>query len=160
MSGSMACNRQTGQTPSFVRCGRAVSMPCMSPSPIMRISALATGCYGSDDAGLIRIGREVVAKMNRIGIVVDMSHSAERSTLDAIAQSSRPIAIPHANPFDWHPARRNKSETVLRALAESGGAQRATGGGSGAGSPELLGIANHGSGDRRIARQGRRRGPR
>ena len=84
-------------------------------------SLLATGCYEAEDPGLTRMGREVIAEMNRIGMVVDMSHSAERSTLEAIAHSSRPIAITHANPADWHPARRNKSERVLRALAESGG---------------------------------------
>lgn len=84
-------------------------------------SLLATGAYEAEDTGLTRMGREVVAEMNRVGMVVDMSHSAERSTLDAIAHSSRPIAITHANPADWHPARRNKSDRVLRALAESGG---------------------------------------
>ncbi len=84
-------------------------------------SLLATGCYEAEDTGLTRMGREVVAEMNRVGMVVDMSHSGERSTLEAIAHSSRPIAITHANPAQWHPARRNKSETVLRALAESGG---------------------------------------
>jgi microsomal dipeptidase-like Zn-dependent dipeptidase len=50
-----------------------------------------------------------------------MSHSAERSTLEAIEISSRPIAITHANPAFWHPALRNKSDDVLKALAESGG---------------------------------------
>lgn len=84
-------------------------------------SLLATGCYEEDDTGLTRMGREVVAEMNRVGLVVDMSHSGERSTLEAIEHSSRPIAITHANPASWHPARRNKSDTVLRALAESGG---------------------------------------
>jgi microsomal dipeptidase-like Zn-dependent dipeptidase len=50
-----------------------------------------------------------------------MSHSAERSTLDAIALSDRPIAITHANPNFWYPAKRNKSDAVLRALGETGG---------------------------------------
>jgi microsomal dipeptidase-like Zn-dependent dipeptidase len=67
------------------------------------------------------MGRAVVAEMNRVGMVVDMSHSSERSTLDVIAHSARPIAISHANPAHWHPARRNKSDTVLRELAASGG---------------------------------------
>jgi membrane dipeptidase len=84
-------------------------------------SLLATGCYEAEDTGLTRMGRQVVAEMNRVGMVVDMSHSAERSTLEAIAASSRPIAITHANPHRWHPARRNKSDDVLRALAQSGG---------------------------------------
>ena len=50
-----------------------------------------------------------------------MSHSGERSTLDAIEHSTRPIAITHANPHWWHGALRNKSDTVLRALTNSGG---------------------------------------
>ena len=84
-------------------------------------SLLATGCYEAEDPGLTRMGREVVAEMNRVGLVVDMSHSAERSTLDAIEASSRPIAITHANPARWHAARRNKSDAVLKALGETGG---------------------------------------
>lgn len=84
-------------------------------------SLLATGCYEAEDPGLTRMGRAVVTEMNRVGMVIDTSHSAERSTLEAIAHSTRPIAITHANPASWHPARRNKSDTVLRALAESGG---------------------------------------
>ncbi|MEO0389366.1 MAG: membrane dipeptidase [Pseudomonadota bacterium] len=84
-------------------------------------SLLATGCYEADDTGLTRMGRQVVAEMNRVGMVIDMSHSAERSTLEAIDASLRPIAITHANPAWWHPALRNKSDTVLRALTERGG---------------------------------------
>lgn len=84
-------------------------------------SLLATGCYETVDSGLTRMGRAVVAEMNRVGLVVDMSHSADRSTLDAISYSSRPIAITHANPATWHHALRNKSDDVLRALSESGG---------------------------------------
>ena len=84
-------------------------------------SLLATGCYEAEDPGLTRMGRQVVKEMNRVGLVVDMSHSAERSTLEAIEASERPIAITHANPAFWHPALRNKSDAVLTALAESGG---------------------------------------
>lgn len=84
-------------------------------------SLLATGCYEAEDPGITRMGRQVIAEMNRVGLVVDMSHSAERSTLDAIEISSRPIAITHANPSFWHPALRNKSDDVLRALGQSGG---------------------------------------
>jgi len=84
-------------------------------------SLLATGCYEDDDTGLTRMGRAVVTEMNRVGMVVDMSHSGERSTLEAIAHSTRPITISHANPHNWHAALRNKSDTVLKALGESGG---------------------------------------
>lgn len=84
-------------------------------------SLLATGCYEAEDPGITRMGREVIAEMNRVGLVIDMSHSAERSTLEAIDLSRRPIAITHANPASWHHGKRNKSDAVLKALAARGG---------------------------------------
>ncbi len=84
-------------------------------------SLLATGCYESEDSGITRMGREVIKEMNRVGLVIDMSHSSQRSTLQAAELSGRPIVVSHANPAAWEPARRNKSEAVLRALSESGG---------------------------------------
>ena len=84
-------------------------------------SLLATGCYEDNDTGITRMGRQVIAEMNRVGLVVDMSHSGERSTLEAIEISDRPIAITHANPASWHPALRNKSDKVLKVLGDSGG---------------------------------------
>lgn len=84
-------------------------------------SLLATGCYESVDSGVTRMGKQVIREMNRVGLVVDMSHSAERSTLDAIELSERPVAITHANPSFWHGALRNKSSDVMKALGDSGG---------------------------------------
>ncbi len=84
-------------------------------------SLLATGCYEAEDPGITRMGRQVIREMNRVGLVIDMSHSAERSTMEAIELSDRPIAITHANPASWHPALRNKPDDVLRALGQSGG---------------------------------------
>jgi len=84
-------------------------------------SLLATGCYEAEDPGITRMGKQVIKEMNRVGLVVDMSHSAERSTLEAIDLSERPIAITHANPAFWHKALRNKSNEVLTALGQSGG---------------------------------------
>ncbi len=84
-------------------------------------SLLATGCYEAEDPGITRMGKQVIKEMNRVGLVVDMSHSAERSTLEAIEISERPIAITHANPSFWHPALRNKSNQVMEALAANGG---------------------------------------
>ncbi len=84
-------------------------------------SLLASGCYEDHDTGLTRMGREVVAEMNRIGLVVDMSHAADRSTIEAAAHSSRPIVITHANPHAWHPARRNKRAEVIEAVVVVGG---------------------------------------
>ena len=84
-------------------------------------SLLATGCYEKNDSGVTRMGKEVIKEMNKLGVVVDMSHSAEKSTLDAIKISSKPIAITHANPSFWFEAKRNKSNEVLKALSESNG---------------------------------------
>ncbi len=84
-------------------------------------SLLATGCYEKVDSGVTNFGREVIKEMNRVGLVVDMSHSAEKSTLDAIEFSEKPIAITHANPSFWHPAKRNKSSDLLKILSDSGG---------------------------------------
>ena len=82
---------------------------------------LATGCYEDGDSGVTRMGKQVIKEMNRTGMIIDMSHSAEKSTLETIELSERPIAITHANPLRWHEALRNKSDAVLRALGESGG---------------------------------------
>ncbi len=84
-------------------------------------SLLATGCYEKVDSGVTNFGREVIREMNKVGLVVDMSHSAEKSTLDAIEFSEKPIAITHANPSFWHPAKRNKSSDLLKILSDSGG---------------------------------------
>tara|TARA_B100001741_G_C16431149_1_gene540968 strand:- start:3 stop:971 length:969 start_codon:yes stop_codon:yes gene_type:complete len=84
-------------------------------------SLLATGCYEKIDSGVTNFGKEVIKEMNRVGIVIDMSHSAEKSTLDAIEISEKPIAITHANPSFWHNATRNKSNDLLKNLADSGG---------------------------------------
>ena len=84
-------------------------------------SLLATGCYEKVDSGVTNFGREVIREMNRVGLVIDMSHSAEKSTLDAIDLSEKPIAITHANPSFWHPAKRNKSSELLKILSDSGG---------------------------------------
>ena len=84
-------------------------------------SLLATGCYEKIDSGITNFGREVIKEMNRVGVVIDMSHSAEKSTIDAIELSQKPIAITHANPYFWHPAKRNKSSDLLKILSDSGG---------------------------------------
>ena len=84
-------------------------------------SLLATGCYEKIDSGVTNFGREAIREMNRVGVVIDMSHSAEKSTFDAIELSDKPIAITHANPSFWHPAKRNKSNDLLKTLSESGG---------------------------------------
>ena len=84
-------------------------------------SLLGTGCWEGTDGGLTAMGREVIAEMERVGMAIDLSHANEATTLDAIGAASRPIAVTHANPAGWHATPRNVSDTVIDALAESGG---------------------------------------
>ncbi len=84
-------------------------------------SLLATGCYEAEDPGITRMGRQVIKEMNRVGMVVDMSHSADRSTIEAAEISERPITITHANLHSWQPALRNKRDDVVRAVVDNGG---------------------------------------
>jgi microsomal dipeptidase-like Zn-dependent dipeptidase len=84
-------------------------------------SLLASGCYENVDGGITRFGKVIIREMNRVGMVIDMSHSGERSTLEAIEFSSKPITVSHANPTFFQPAARNKSDTVLKAIGETKG---------------------------------------
>jgi len=82
---------------------------------------LGCGCKEPQDGGLTAYGAEVVAAMNRVGMVVDLSHTAERTSLDAVRASRKPVLITHSNcrALVAHP--RCKSDTVIRAMAERGG---------------------------------------
>ena len=82
---------------------------------------LGDGCLEPANAGLSRHGRDVVARMNELRMLVDLSHCGLQTTADGIATSSRPVAITHSGcrgVFD-HP--RSKSDDILRALANKGG---------------------------------------
>lgn len=82
---------------------------------------LGGSCYEAEDSGLARFGTEVVREMNRAGILIDCSHVGDRTTLDAIAVSDKPIAVTHANARSLFDHKRNKGDDVLKALRETGG---------------------------------------
>lgn len=82
---------------------------------------LGTGCYEKDDAGLTSFGRIAIREMNRLGMIVDVSHTSERTCFEAIECSERPIAVTHANPISFRNEVRNKSDELLAELARSGG---------------------------------------
>ncbi|MBX3278844.1 MAG: membrane dipeptidase [Acidobacteria bacterium] len=79
------------------------------------------GGAGSDDRGLSALGKRVVAEMNRLRMVVDVSHSGRRTTLDAAAASASPITANHANALALTDHRRNKTDEELKAIAATGG---------------------------------------
>ena len=82
---------------------------------------LGSSCYEANDNGLARFGKEVVRVMNRTGVLIDLSHVGDRTTLDAVKHSQKPVAITHANPDSLFPHKRNKSDAVLHALRDNGG---------------------------------------
>ncbi|MFE0424465.1 dipeptidase [Streptomyces sp. NPDC058953] len=90
-------------------------------------NSAGAGCWEGEDAGLSRTyGLNLIREMNQVGMVVDISHCNERTSLEAIEASERPVAVTHANPRafvgeDVELAIRNKSDTVLKKAAESGG---------------------------------------
>jgi membrane dipeptidase len=79
------------------------------------------GVAEPDGAGLSVAGRLAIEEMNRLGIVLDLSHCGDRTTLQGIEASSQPVIISHANARALHPSPRNKTDEHLRALAERGG---------------------------------------
>ena len=82
---------------------------------------LGNGCYERSDDGLSHFGRDAVCEMNRLGILIDLSHVGDRTTLDAIERSERPVAITHANARAFFHHVRNKTDEALQLLAERGG---------------------------------------
>lgn len=79
------------------------------------------GCQAPQDKGLTDFGRQVIREMNRLGILIDLSHCGPRTTLEAIEYSELPVAITHANPSSQFAHPRNKTDDTIRALAEKGG---------------------------------------
>jgi microsomal dipeptidase-like Zn-dependent dipeptidase len=78
-------------------------------------------CYEPVDSGLTRFGRTIVGEMNRVGMLVDLSHVGNRTSLDAIECSTVPVAVTHSNPIWFFDHPRNKPDAVLDAVAAQGG---------------------------------------
>jgi membrane dipeptidase len=78
-------------------------------------------CYEPNDSGISRAGRELVSELNRVGILIDLSHVGLRTGRDVIEASAIPVAVTHANPASLIPHLRNKSDELIRALAARGG---------------------------------------
>ena len=87
---------------------------------------LGNGCYERRDDGLSNFGVDAVAEMNRLGIVIDLSHVGERTTVEAIEASERPVAITHANAKSYYDTERNKTDEALTRCAGKGGVIGAT----------------------------------
>ncbi|MGE8942253.1 dipeptidase [Leptospira interrogans] len=79
------------------------------------------GCYESVDGGLTDFGRELIAEMNDVGILIDLSHVGAKTSDDVIKASRKPVAYTHCCPLSLHKHFRNKSDEQLRTIVEHGG---------------------------------------
>ena len=71
--------------------------------------------------GLTAYGEDVIAEMNRVGMLVDLSHMGHQATLDACAYSTAPVIFSHSNPNGVRQHARNISDEQIRACAATGG---------------------------------------
>lgn len=84
-------------------------------------NSIACGCYESKDGGLTDFGREIIAEMNSVGVLIDLSHVGWRSTQDIVKSSVMPVAISHCAPAGLKAHPRNKTDEQLRLVADAGG---------------------------------------
>jgi membrane dipeptidase len=84
-------------------------------------TALGDGCQEAGNAGLSAIGRRFVTEMNRVGVIIDLSHVGERTALDTIQHSNDPVVFSHSNPRRMHAHVRNIRRKLIKACAGSGG---------------------------------------
>lgn len=84
-------------------------------------NALGCGLREPHDSGLTVFGEQAVRRMNKLGYAIDVSHAGDRTALDTIKLSSRPIFITHAGARALWPSPRLKPDAVLEACAERGG---------------------------------------
>ena len=90
------------------------------------IADSATDSFGAEHEGLSTFGEEVVKEMNRLGIMVDVSHASDDVFFDAIAVSEAPIIATHSNARAVTEHQRNMSDEMLRLMAENGGVAQLT----------------------------------
>jgi len=82
---------------------------------------VGSGCYEGRDSGLSDFGREVVAEMNRVGMLCDLSHVGPKTSRDVIDTSGKPVAYSHCLPAGLKEHPRNKTDDELRYIVEKGG---------------------------------------
>ena len=82
---------------------------------------LGSGLKERGDGGLTYFGERAVERMNKLGIAIDISHSGDRTCMDVIETSRKPVFITHAGSREVWPTNRMKPDAVIKACAERGG---------------------------------------
>ena len=80
-----------------------------------------SGCYESRDSGLSDFGHDVVAEMNRVGMLCDLSHVGPRTSTDVIQASTRPVVYSHCLPAGLKAHPRNKTDEQIKFIVDRGG---------------------------------------
>ncbi|MDR5868576.1 dipeptidase [Halomonas koreensis] len=106
---------QIGYVEIFKRLGVGIVQMCYNTQNLV-----GTGCY-ERDGGLSGFGREIVAEMNRVGIMCDLSHVGETTSREVIEASEKPVCYSHCLPSGLKDHPRNKSDEELRFIADRGG---------------------------------------
>jgi membrane dipeptidase len=78
------------------------------------------GCQ-DEDAGLTAFGRDVIAEMERVGMIVCCSHTGHRTVRDVFHIATKPVIFSHSNPSALHAHPRNIPDDLIRACAATGG---------------------------------------
>ena len=84
-------------------------------------NTLGTGLDEMRDGGLTDFGYDCVMRMNKLGMLIDVSHVSDQTARDAIESSKKPIIISHAGSKTVHPIKRMVPDDVLQSLAEIDG---------------------------------------
>ena len=84
-------------------------------------NALGAGCREASDGGLTGFGLRAVERMNRLGMLIDVSHAGDRTSLDTIRASRAPVVISHSGSRELWPISKCKPDDVIRACGERGG---------------------------------------
>lgn len=82
---------------------------------------IGDGCLERTDCGLSLFGLEVIEEMNRLGILIDLSHTGYRTAMETIEASKQPVVFTHANPRTLCDHPRNKTDEQIRAVVDKGG---------------------------------------
>ena len=112
---SYACEDNLGHVETFADLGVRIMQLCYNTQNLV-----GTGCY-ERDSGLSGYGHELVAEMNRVGILVDLSHVGPLTSREAILASTQPVCYSHTLPAGLKQHPRNKSDEELKFIVEHGG---------------------------------------
>ncbi|MGY4879043.1 dipeptidase [Vreelandella aquamarina] len=106
---------QIGYVDIFKQLGVGIVQMCYNTQNLV-----GTGCY-ERDGGLSGFGREIVAEMNRVGMMCDLSHVGSQTSQEVILESKKPVCYSHCLPSGLKEHPRNKSDEELKFIADHGG---------------------------------------